>query len=576
MPRRNVITLAVLVAFACEPSRRRTPDDTLVVLIESTMSTADPRYAVTGYDRKLTNLVATGLTIVDSPTLEPRLGLASRVEPMPGVVWDLELPPGAPVAEIAAAYRRRPGIVAAEVDGDRVVRLRLAQPVEQPELAAALAPDPRVVPRPELAYDVWIRDDARFSDGSPVLARDVAGTYRDLIAPGSDSLFHKGFAERFASIEIVDDHRVRFHLRAPLATFLTDIDFGIISYAAGRPEPGQTIGAGPYMIREITSSLVHLVANPHHHGERPKVANVEIRFVRDQSARLLMLVGGSADLIQNAARLDLVDEVVDRPRVHLATGPSVFLTYLLLNNADPILADRRVRQAIALAIDRPAIVSAKFGGRARLATGLLPPNHWAYAEVRRYERDLAEARRLLDEAGRTDPDGDGPRPRFSLIYKTSSDAFRVAVARAIAAQLAGIGIDVEVRSFEFATFFADVKKGVYQMASMQTAEITEPDFYYTYFHSSWIPSADNPDGYNRWRYVNPEVDRLTVAGRRELDREKRKAIYAELQRIIADDVPIIPLFHEDNVVLMNADVDGYTITPNARLIGLRDAIKRAR
>jgi peptide/nickel transport system substrate-binding protein len=253
----------------------------------------------------------------------------------------------------------------------------------------------------------------------------------------------------------------------------------------------------------------------------------------------------------------------------------VFLTYLLLNNSDPILKDKRVRQAIALAVDRPAIIAAKFGGRARLASGLLPPNHWAYAaDVTRWNHDVERAKRLLDEAGHKDPDGNGPRPRFSLIYKTSSDQFRVSVARVIAAQLAAVGIDVDVRSFEFATFFADVKKGTYQLASMQTAEITEPDFYFTYFHSSWIPSKDNPDGYNRWRYVNADVDRLTAAGRRELDIGKRKQIYAEVQRIVAADVPIVPLFHEDNVVLANVDVSGYTITPNARLIGLRDASKR--
>jgi peptide/nickel transport system substrate-binding protein len=111
---------------------------------------------------------------------------------------------------------------------------------------------------------------------------------------------------------------------------------------------------------------------------------------------------------------------------------------------------------------------------------------------------------------------------------------------------------------------------------MQTAEITEPDFYFTYFHSSWIPNPTQPDGYNRWRYINPEVDRLTMAARRELDRPKRVALYDQIQRIVADDLPVIPLFHEDNVVLMNQDIEGFRITPNARLGGLRDASKRAR
>jgi len=132
-----------------------------------------------------------------------------------------------------------------------------------------------------------------------------------------------------------------------------------------------------------------------------------------------------------------------------------------------------------------------------LATGLLPPSHWAYnGDVPRWPHDLARARALLDEAGyRPGPDG----VRLRLTYKTSADAFRVAVAHVLAAQLAEVGIAVEVRPFEFATFFADIKKGDYQMATMQTTPITEPDFYYAYFHSSRIPDASDPDAQNRDR-----------------------------------------------------------------------------
>ena len=143
----------------------------------------------------------------------------------------------------------------------------------------------------------------------------------------------------------------------------------------------------------------------------------------------------------------------------------------------------------------------------------------------------------------------------------------------VAAQLASLGIVVEVHSFEFATFFADVKKGTYQIASMQTAEITEPDFYFMYFHSSWIPSKTNPDGFNRWRYQNPEVDRLTTLGRAVTDRAQRKQVYAEVQRLVAEDVPIVPLWHEDNIILSNVDVEGYTTSPNARLAGLTQITK---
>lgn len=511
-PRLNAITLVALAALglACRPRDRRTPDDTIVVVIEQAMTTADPRFAINSYDGKLAKLVCAGLTAVDTATLEPRLELAARIDRIDDVTWD-----------------------------------------------------------------VVLRDDARFSDGTPVTAADVAGTYGGVLAEGSESLSHKGMTERYARVEAVDQRRVRFHLRAPLATLRSDLDFGIIASARGAPPSGRAVCAGPFVLRELTSRHAVLEANPHYVGGAPRTRRVEIKFVKDAAARLLMLVGGSADLIQNAVRLDLVEEVQDRPRVEIRSAPSVLLTYLMMNNDDPVLADVRVRHAIALALDRPAIIAAKYGGRAQLATGLVAPLHWAYnPDVARYDHDRARARQLLDEAGLRDPDGDGPRPRVSLVYKTSSDAFRVSVARVIAAQLAEVGIEVEVRSFEFATFFADVKKGIYQLASMQTADITDPDYYFTYFHSSWIPSADNPDGFNRWRYRNAEVDRLTEAGRRELDRDRRKAIYDQVQAQVARDLPVVPLWHEDNVVLTNIDVQGYTITPNARLVGLRGAWKR--
>jgi peptide/nickel transport system substrate-binding protein len=497
-------------AIGCEPTTRRTPDDTVVVVIDSPMMTADPRAVLSSHDGKLTRLVAAGLTAVDTDSMEPRLDLASRIE----------------------------------------------------------AVDP-------LTIDVTVRDDARFSDGSPVTAADVAGTYMNVLSPDSISASHKMLSDRFSRVEAVSRQVARFHLKAPLATFTSDIDYGIISFHGGTPPIGQALGAGPYQLRELTSTAAYLEPNPFYFGDQPKMPNVEIKFVRDSAARLLMLVGGSADLIQNAVRLDLVSMVRERPRVRFESSDGSILTYLMMNNEDPVLARREVRQAIALAIDRPAIIAAKLPGLATRATGLLPPQHWAYhGNVERWDHDLERARRLLDGAGLRDPDGDGPAPRLSLVYKTSSDAFRVALARVIAAQLAEVGIAVEVRSFEFGTFYADVKQGAYQLASMQTAEITEPDFYFMYFHSSWIPTPSNPNGFNRWRYRNATVDERTKQGREELDRDERIKIYSEVQKIVAEDVPIVPLWHEKNVVLTNVDVQGYRMTPNARLTGLRDVTKR--
>lgn len=518
-PRGGKATLLLMAALGgallgCGEVTRRTPDDTLVVISDGIFRDLDPRFAMTNHDMKFSRIVAPGLTTSDTPSTEPTLLLAESITPLEPRVWEAVL---------------RPGLT--------------------------------------------------FSDGTPLTAADVVYSYESVLDPELGSLYRTSFEERFRRIEAVDERTVRFHLVQPLGTFLSDLDYGIVSKAAAEAgggifPGGKVIGAGAYRIASYDAEDVVLEANEHYAGPAPGVRRVRVRTVRDGSARNLMLVGGSADFTQNSVRVDLVDYVARRARVEVLTAPSTILTFLLMHNEDPLLSDVRVRRAIALAIDREAIVDAKLGGRATLASGLLAPMHWAYnGEVERYQRDLGEAARLLDEAGYPDPDGPGGLPRMSLSYRTSADPFRLGVARLLAAQLGDVGIEVDVRSFEFGTFFADIKSGNYQLASMQTAAITEPDFYFTYYHSSRIPTESDPHTHNRWRYRNERVDELTARGRRTVDRDERIRIYGEVQEILARDLPIIPLWHEDNVAVVNVDVDGYELLPNARLSGLTRVTK---
>jgi peptide/nickel transport system substrate-binding protein len=162
------------------------------------------------------------------------------------------------------------------------------------------------------------------------------------------------------------------------------------------------------------------------------------------------------------------------------------------------------------------------------------------------------------------------------VYRTSSNKFRVAIALVLCAQLADVGIECDLRANEFATFFADVKAGNYQMFSMQIPEIAEPDLYTNFFASNRIPTREHPDaGGNRVRYRSPEVDRLLDRGRREMDPERRRVIYAEVQRTLAEDLPVVNLWHEDNIAAMRRDVDGFELLPTAQLSSLARIYKQA-
>jgi peptide/nickel transport system substrate-binding protein len=513
--RRHHIILAVLLALLGACSLRgnsRTGKDEVVVLGDAEIRDLDPRFSSSENDVKLSRLCAPGLTTVDHASMEPIPLVAERVTQLDSLTWEVAIRPG------------------------------------------------------------WF-----FPDGTEVSADDVVYTYTSTLDPALGSTSRKAFSERFTSVEKVTDRLVRFHLKQPLGTFVTDLEFGIVSAKAAQSAPNAggrfkdrlVVGAGAYTPVRLTEWEVVLERNEHFTPLAP-LKRVVVRVLRDANARVIVLVGGSADVAQNTVRADLVDEIVkEAPWLEIERSSSVILTYLAMHNEDPLLKDVRVRKAIGYAIDRDKIIRGKLGGYAVPATGLIAPGHWAYnGDVARYGYDPARAKRLLDEAGHPDPDGDGPRPRFTLTFKTSSDLQRLSIARLIAQDLGAVGIEVDVRAFEFATFFADLKRGNYQLGSMQTSLIVEPDMYHNHFHSSRIPSKEFPDVGNRWRYRNPEADRLIDAGRAEGDRAKRREIYGQLQALVAEDLPIVPLWHEDNIAIRHHVLESYEVLPNARLITL--------
>jgi peptide/nickel transport system substrate-binding protein len=223
-----------------------------------------------------------------------------------------------------------------------------------------------------------------------------------------------------------------------------------------------------------------------------------------------------------------------------------------------VLKDVRVRQALAHAIDRRSILDYLFGGEGRLADSVLPPQHWAYASnLPQYRYDPAQASSMLDAAGY--PRGkDGTRFHLLMKISTSTESTRL-MAAVLQQQLRKVGIALDIRSFEFATFYSDVNKGSFQLYSLRWIGGNEdPDIFYYAFHSSSFP----PKHANRSYYVNPEIDRLIDEGRATLDQERRKQIYARVQQVLAHDLPYINLWYFDNVVVHSQRVKNIQVSPS--------------
>jgi peptide/nickel transport system substrate-binding protein len=288
--------------------------------------------------------------------------------------------------------------------------------------------------------------------------------------------------------------------------------------------------------------------------------------------RGLELRKGTLDIVINDASPDIVVQLKNDPALQAIEAPGADYQYIGLNLTDPLLRDVRVRQALALAIDRQAIVDHLRRGLAVPARGMLPPISWAVApDIDEYPYDPARARALLDLAGHVDPDGDGPLPRFTLTLKASNIEFNRLQAAVIQQNLRGIGIELDVRSYEFATLFADVLAGNFQLYFLQwtSGSLADPDILRRAFHTNQVP----PAGFNRGRYSNPEVDDLLDRAAGEPDDAVRLELYHRVQRVLARDLPYISVWHKTNVAVARRSLSGVTISPLANLVFLRNVAR---
>jgi len=215
------------------------------------------------------------------------------------------------------------------------------------------------------------------------------------------------------------------------------------------------------------------------------------------------------------------------------------------------LSDARVRQAIAFAIDKPAIIQALWRGNAVPADSLLPIGHWARAksdELPLYPHDVKRAMALLDAAGMK-PDKDGVRLRFTM--KTSTDETTRLEAEAMQQQLHDVGIEMALRPSEFGTFYSDVTKGAFQMYMLRWIGSNEdPDI----FRYTAATDAVPPKGANRGRYSNPRVDALLADAQAQTDQAAARKDYVAIQQLLATDLPTLPLWYPKNVVVHTARV----------------------
>ena len=413
-----------------------------------------------------------------------------------------------------------------------------------------------------------LRSGVHFHDGRLLTSRDVKWTL-DSILQGKVTTVKAASYATWASVEAPDPLTVIVHLKKPDNALLLNVcdgAFGVVPAGSGRDFWRHPVGTGPFMfVSQEQDKDVLLRRAPTYWQDPAKLEAVRFAVVPDAITRALELQKGSADVEVNALPADMLAPLTRNPKLRVVTGPGTILIYAVFNMRDPKLKDVRVRRAIAEAVNRPLIISSLYAGRARLAESVLPPEHWAWTDdVEQHAYAPAQANALLDQAGyKRGADG----MRFHLTIKTSTDETTRLVGIVMQQQLAQIGIALEVRSYEFATFYADVTKGAFQIAPSRWIGGNEaPDI----FRYAYATASFPPHGANRGFYSNSSVDALLAAAAAAPDQPTQKRDYVAVQQALARDLPVMNLWYLDTVAVTSTRVSPLTLSSSGSFDFLRE------
>ena len=419
-----------------------------------------------------------------------------------------------------------------------------------------------------LAYTFTLRDGVKFHDGRLFTSADAKYTLDTVFSSNfaKSASFYEGSGANKKSyiktVEAPDDKTVVVRLIKPWVGLLSNlVPVAIIrkdSYASQKDHP---LGTGPFKFVHYDSSqqVVDLEAFSDYWEGPAKIQSLRVRVISDTNALQAELRTGRVDMAPLPTSLspDAIKLLGQDPSLQVLqfTGSNVNL--LTFNTSQAPLDNVRVRQAIAFAVNRESMIRDLLLGQAKIAHSILPEDSWAYTPGQKYAYDPAMAKRLLDEAGFKDPDGDGPQLRFSkpLVYKVSGSSVSARqYAGVIQNYLKEVGVPVSIETAELNTLFDQLRYGQFQIFYGQwVGGNQDPIFYKDLFATSEIPTQERA-ARNRSRYSNKELDALLDEAVNTYDREKAFGLYSRIQEIVSRDLPVFPLWYQANMVIARKNV----------------------
>jgi len=414
-----------------------------------------------------------------------------------------------------------------------------------------------------------LRPGLKWQDGLPVTSDDVRFTFEKLTDPSVRTPFSADYA-RVDRLETPDLLTIRVFYKEPFAPALESWTRGIIPrhvYGTGdfngHPANRRPVGTGPYIFVEWKSDeKIILKANPDYWEGKPHISRYIFRVIPDAAVQFLELRNESVDTVSVTPDQYKAYDVFFRS-YNKFRYPSFSYTYLGFNLNRPLFKDRRVREAIACALNKQEIIDGVLLGMGAPATGPFPPQSWAYDPgIKDFAYDPERAKALLAEAGWTASKGDGNlykdgHPFAFTVVTNQGNKLREMTAVILQSHLAAIGIKMNIRIIEWSSFLNNfIDPGNFDATILGWSTGIDPDQYVI-----WHSSQRGPGKYNFVGYANPEADQLLEEGRREFDPARRRDIYRRLHRILHDDLPYLFLYYPDSLPVVHKRFVGVETAP---------------
>lgn len=477
----------------------------------------------------------------------------------------------------ADSYEIFPGILLYNL-GDRLYTYEPGTTELTPQLATELP----TISDDGLTYTIPLREDVVLHDGTPFNAEVMAFSIQRFMENGGRPAFLLG--EKIDTVEATGDYELTITLQSPFAAFTALLTFwGVTpvspeSYeiAAGSFQPDTFVGSGPYKLASLTSDSVKLDVNPDYWGDAPANEGVDIQIYTSPANLYNTFKTGGLDVAYQTLDPDQIADLetnADSGGWQVIKAGTTVINYMSLNQKIEPLDDVRVRQAIAAMVDRPLINERVFQGQADPLYSLIPTSFDIYQPVfkEKYgDGSYEQARTLLNEAGFSEA-----TPFTFEVWYPSSSTTRSIVANtlkeAIETNLPGL-VTVDVQTAESATLWDNVKKGVYPtVLSNWYPDYYDPDTFIQPFLScdQGSPEAGCDQGASQANgsfYYSEKANQLVKEQRAEQDAAARKQLFAELQTVLGEDVPYVPLWQNKDYVFAQDGVTGVEIQPTQQFL----------